>query len=63
MLHERYERGAVWEHNGERLIVLRSGIVLAMPYVHFMGDALRGELREKMTPANGWKYVGKEAGA
>lgn len=61
MLHERYARGAVWECNGERLTVLRSGIVLAMPYVHFDCGELRGALRDEMTPANGWRLIGKES--
>lgn len=55
---ERYSRGAVWEHNGERLTVLCSSIVLGMPYVHFMGDTLRGKPRERMTAANGWLFLG-----
>jgi hypothetical protein len=54
---DRYSRGAVWEHNGERLTVLCSGIVLAMPYVHFMGDTVRGAMRDAMTEANGWRFV------
>lgn len=57
---DRYSRGAVWERNGERLTVLCSGIVLGMPYVHFMGDTLRGSPRENMTELNGWRYIGKE---
>lgn len=60
MHDDRYSRGAVWEHHGERLTVLCTGIVLAMPYVHFVEDAPRGARRDEMTPANGWRFIGKE---
>jgi hypothetical protein len=57
MDEDRYSRGAVWEHHGERLTVLCSSIVLGMSYVHFDCDALRGALRDEMTEANGWRFV------
>lgn len=58
-MDERYSRGAVWEHHGERMTVLCSDIRIGMPYVHFMGDELRGALRDDMTEAKGWRFTGK----
>jgi hypothetical protein len=56
---DRWEVGARWELYGRPMTLERTSYFQATPWAHFAGLVQAVEMGE-MTPANGWRFIGKE---
>lgn len=58
---ERWRPGAVWEHRGRQVELVRTSYFQGLAWAHFPGMAMAQEQGE-MTEASGWRYVGRGNG-